>query len=167
MSGEGTGTSFVPGPDMLRPFRDALGRFGTGVTVVTAPGPVGITVNSFASVSLDPPMVLWSVDKGSDRQAEFRAAEFSAIHVLRSDQHAMARAFAVDGRAFDRFDWRPDANGVPLLNDCLVRFECRLVADHDAGDHRILLNAVERTTLHRGDPLIFALGRFGHFDPSV
>ncbi|MFV0246289.1 MAG: flavin reductase family protein [Qingshengfaniella sp.] len=158
--------SFKPGPDSLRGLRDALGRYATGVTVVTAPGPVGITANSFASVSLDPPLVLWAVDKTSDRQAAFRTERHSAIHVLRADQAALARSFARDGHAFEGLDWHLDRKGVPIIEPCLARFECALVADHDAGDHHILISAVEQVTVHDGQPLIFHAGRFGTFQTA-
>ena len=156
--------SFTPGPDTSRAYRDALGRFGTGVTIVTAPGPVGITANSFASVSLDPPLVLWSVDCGSDRYGEFCAARHSAIHVLTAEQADMALAFARNGHAFDGHDWEPGAEGVPLFANCLARFECTLEAAHPGGDHTILVSRVTRATIGDGAPLLFMGGRFGGFE---
>jgi flavin reductase (DIM6/NTAB) family NADH-FMN oxidoreductase RutF len=92
--------TFQPSPDTQRALRTALGSFGTGVTVITTPtakGPCAITVNSFASVSLDPAMVLWSVDKASDRRTAFAEARYSAIHVLAQGQDGLARNFARDG----------------------------------------------------------------------
>jgi len=159
-------TTFEPGAEARRAFRDALGRFGTGVTVVTAAaetGPCGITANSFASVSLDPALVLWSVDKGSDRFPVFNAAQHTAIHVLRSDQADLARQFTKGGRDFAGIDWAPGDGGAPLITGCLTRFECDLVANHDGGDHRILVSRVTRVTLGEGAPLLFAHGRFGSF----
>ena len=159
-------TTFLPGPGAERMYRDALGLFGTGVTVITAEGPdgpVAITVNSFASVSLSPALVLWSVVETSDRCPIFRAADFTAIHVLADHQGDMARHFAKNGRDFSGVDWERSDMGVPLLPGCLTRFECERVADHPGGDHRILVSQVLRVTKSDGAPLMFAKGRFGRF----
>ncbi|PWR02258.1 flavin oxidoreductase [Meridianimarinicoccus roseus] len=159
-------TSFLPGPGAERQYRDALGLFGTGVTIVTAQGPdgpVAITANSFSSVSLTPALVLWSVDLKSDRCPVFRDASFSAIHVLDEGQADLALHFAKNGRAFDGVDWILSEEGVPLLGGCLARFECETVADHPGGDHRILVSQVLRVTRSDGAPLLFAKGGFGRF----
>lgn len=146
-----------------RAYRDALGSFATGVTVVTAAdrdGPVGITANSFASVSLEPPLVLWMPDKNSKRLPYFADAEHFAIHVLDGHQQDLCNAFTRDMRAFDGLDWRPDERGVPQIAGCLARFDCALHARHDAGDHLILLGRVGRATFRPGLPLLFQAGRF-------
>lgn len=159
-------TSFMPGPGSERMLRDALGLFGTGVTVVTAQGPngpVAITANSFSSVSLSPALVLWSVDLNSDRCPIFREAKFTAIHVMSHDQANLALRFAKNGEDFDAVDWTRSDTGVPLLNGCLSRFECETFADHPGGDHRILVSQVLRVTRSDTDPLLFAKGRFGRF----
>jgi flavin reductase (DIM6/NTAB) family NADH-FMN oxidoreductase RutF len=161
-------TQFLPGPGMERAYRDALGTFATGVTIVTASapdGPVAITVNSFASVSLSPALVLWSIDLGSDRCPLFRGARYSAIHVLGQEQAALAKHFARKGRDFDGQDWSLSDMGVPLLAGCPTRLECELVADHEGGDHRILVNQVLRVTRAPGDPLLFSGGAFGQVAP--
>jgi flavin reductase (DIM6/NTAB) family NADH-FMN oxidoreductase RutF len=158
--------SFDPSLENSRDFRNALGRFGTGVTVVTCPtstGPLGITANSFASVSLDPPLVLWSPAKSSARYPFFMAAEHFAIHVVAAEQAAMCQRFARDGNAFDSCDWELGAHDVPLLNGCLSRFECTKVAEHDGGDHSIVIARVTRVTTREGDPLLFYSGRYGGF----
>lgn len=159
-------TEFLPGPGAERAFRDALGTFGTGVTIVTTrgpDGPVGITANSFSSVSLRPPLVLWSVDRGSDRFAVFEDAQRTAIHVLGADQSALALRFARSGDDFTDLDWQSGEAGVPLLAGCLARFECRRLRNYDGGDHRILLSEVVRVRLGDGDPLLFSRGVFGSF----
>lgn len=156
--------SFTPTADTARDFRAALGRFATGVTVVTAPGPVGITVNSFASVSLDPPLVLWSPALASRRFKAFEGAERYAIHVLGKHQHAIGHGFVRDGAAFEELDWHLSDHGVPLIDDCLARFECRRHAIHEGGDHAIIVGEVERCTLGAGEPLIFSSGAYGRFD---
>jgi flavin reductase (DIM6/NTAB) family NADH-FMN oxidoreductase RutF len=158
--------SFDPATAESGAFREALGRFATGVTVVTCPtgtGPLGITANSFASVSLDPPLVLWSPAKMSSRYPFYVAAEHFAIHVIGQDQAEVAQAFAKRGDAFDAFDWEEGARSVPLLNGCLSRFECATQAVHDAGDHAIVVARVTRVTTREGDPLIFSAGRYGGF----
>ncbi|MFD1341628.1 flavin reductase family protein [Litorisediminicola beolgyonensis] len=158
--------SFEPASCDDRPLRAALGRFATGVTVVTCQtedGPLGITANSFASVSLDPPLVLWSPAKGSARFPFFAAADRYAIHVLGAEQAELCRAFARNGDSFGRFAWRESAGGVPLLENCLARFECDKVAEHEGGDHVIVVGRVTRVTTRPGAPLLFFGGAYGAF----
>ncbi|MDP0928341.1 MULTISPECIES: flavin reductase family protein [Paracoccus] len=150
-------------PDL---FRDALGRFGTGITVVTAAserGPVGMTANSFASVSLDPPLVLWSPARASRRFEAFRSAEYFAIHVLSERQVQLCRDFVISGDAFDRTDWIWNEQGVPLIEGCLSRFECRRRAVHDGGDHLIIVGEVAHVTTTEGEPLLVWRGNLGEF----
>lgn len=159
-----------PGPDELRGLRDALGRYATGVTVVTAPtpgGPIGITANSFASVSLDPPLVLWSPARASRRFRFFCEAEHFAIHILGDDQQDLCDRFARTGHEFDGADWLMGAHGVPLLSGCLARFECRHAACHDGGDHAIIVGEVRRASWRDGEPLIFSQGCYGRFTNSA
>lgn len=159
-------TTFAPNPETAREFRDALGCYGTGVTVVTAQtgdGPLGMTANSFASLSLDPPLVLWAPAKSSRRFASFAAAHHFAIHVMGEDQHRLARHFAREGHGFDAFDWALSDAGVPILAGCLARFECHLTATHDAGDHAILVGHVDRAAYRVGKGLIFKQGQYGGF----
>lgn len=158
-------TSFIPGADTQRAFRDALGCFATGVTIVSArteSGPIGMTANSFTSLSLDPPLVLWSPAKSSDRFAHFTEAKEFAIQVLRDDQQALAQGFARQGDLFDA-RWQDNDFGVPVLSDCLCAFECQTVAQHDAGDHVIVLGQVTKAHIYSGKPLVFAKGTFGGF----
>ncbi|MGJ8604622.1 MAG: flavin reductase family protein [Marivita sp.] len=158
--------SFEPTQDNSRDFRAALGRFGTGVTVITCAtgdGPLGITANSFASVSLDPPLVLWSPAKSSSRYPFFMAADHFAIHVVGAEQADLCTAFARNGNPFDQCDWELGDHGVPLLNNCLSRFECTKTAEHDGGDHSIVVARVRQVTTRDGDPLLFYSGRYGGF----
>lgn len=157
---------FTPGPETARAFRDALGLYATGVTVITtgsAQGPVGITANSFASVSLDPPLVLWSPAKTSSRFDAFEAAEHYAIHVLAEDQTNLCGRFSRDGYDFEGLDWAADAQGTPLIEGCLARFECHRVAVHEGGDHLIIVGEVTGAEMRAGAPLVFASGRYGRF----
>ena len=146
-------------------FRQALGQFATGVTVVTACDadgePVGLTVSSFNSVSLQPPLVLWSLNRSSQAMPVFSGIARYAIHVLGAHQLALAERFA--GPREQRWvglshGW--SAAGVPLLEGCLARFECRHRSAHEEGDHVILVAQVERC--HSADglqPLLYHRGR--------
>lgn len=157
---------FIPEADNHRAYRNALGSFTTGVTVVTAmtaDGPIGMTVNSFASVSLDPPLVLWSPAKSSSRYDAFTGARHFAIHVLSADQDHLSAAFTRGGSGFDGIDVRFNDEGVPVLPGTLARFECVEQAQHDAGDHTIIIGKVLRVAHRQGEPLCFSGGRFGRF----
>ena len=162
--------SFTPCPEPQRDFRDALGCFATGVTIVTcrdADGPLAMTANSFAAVSLDPPLVLWSPGKFSSRYQSFVDAKHFAIHVLTSEQADLGTRFAKDGRAFDGTPWTEDANGVPLLPGCLTQFTCSQHATHPGGDHTIIIGRVENAVHGPGTTLIFAQGSYGRFTDGV
>lgn len=153
---------FDPATDPLS-FRNALGAFATGVTLVTthtAQGPIGITANSFASVSLDPPLVLWSVARSSGRYDAFAQADHFAIHILSAEQTDIARAFTTQADAFGDLTLAPHPEQVPLLDGCLARFECTREARHPAGDHDILVGRVTSVTTHPGAPLMFVGGQF-------
>jgi flavin reductase (DIM6/NTAB) family NADH-FMN oxidoreductase RutF len=149
-----------------RQLRAALGLFATGVTIVTtltAEGvPLGMTVNSFNSVSLEPPLVLWSLGLRSGSLPAFRQAQRYVIHVLGADQRALAERFAQ--RGVDRFastDWAPGLGDMPVLAGAAAVFECRARSSYDEGDHVILVGQVERcSSRHGAHPLIFHGGRF-------
>ena len=162
--------SFVPNSQYSRAFRNALGQFGTGVAIVTTVnkrGNIGITANSFASVSLDPPLVLWSPAKSSKRYDAFTQAQYYAIHLLSNKQRHICQMFVRNSDCFDDLSWNRSDNNIPLINHCLAIFECQQHAVHDAGDHAIVVGRVERTTLNRGDPLLFFSGSYGDFNPHV
>ncbi|UZD92475.1 flavin reductase family protein [Cognatishimia activa] len=159
------GQSFLPTKENQRALRDAFGCFATGVTVITTStdtGPIGITANSFSSVSLDPPLISWCPAKESDRLSAFEANSDFAIHILREDQGEMATAFAENGDCFGD-GWRRSQNGVPIYDDCLCVLECQREAQFDAGDHLIMLGRVHRVHMHQGQPLVFCHGKFGGF----
>lgn len=148
-----------------RALRHALGQFATGVTVVTALDThgqfTGLTVNSFSSVSLDPPLVSWCLALTSSRYEAFRNARYFAVNVLAETQDALALRFARREQAtFDGLQVESGIGGVPLLDGVLANFECETVARHRAGDHDIFLGTVLRVREQGGAPLIFHTGRF-------
>ncbi|MEO0401472.1 MAG: flavin reductase family protein [Pseudomonadota bacterium] len=156
--------SFSPDAESGRLLRDAFGKFATGITVITAPssdGPIAIVANSFSSVSLDPALVLWSVDRSARRFPYFDAADHYAIHVLAAEQGDLCKMVARDAHALNEVSFTLNADGVPLIGHCLARFECRRVAAHDAGDHVIVVGQVQRTEMRDGQPLTFYAGDFG------
>jgi len=145
--------------------RRSLGRFATGVTVVTccaADGrPCGITANSFSSVSLDPPLVLWNIAKVSNSLQAFLDAECFAIHVLRADQQHLAEHFAsTDHTRYNGIEHSISGQKVPILPGVLARFDCRTREIHEGGDHYIIVGEVEAHTGEDGAPLLFFAGEY-------
>lgn len=152
-------------------FRNALGSFVTGVTIVTARDPegrpVGLTANSFNSVSLDPPMVLWSLSLDSGNLPAFRDAESWAVHVLASGQQGMSDRFA--RRGADKFAGLGAVDGpegAPLIEGCAARFGCRARFEYEGGDHAIFLGEVVDFDRSEADPLIYHGGRYGRVMPA-
>lgn len=151
-----------------RELRDALGRFATGVTVVTtmaSTGPLGMTVNSFSSVSLDPPLVLWSPARRSSRFPFFEASSHFAIHVLAEDQRPLAEHFARHGR-FGDIAFTRGLGDAPLLEGGAARFECLHAAHHDGGDHLIVVGEVLRITVSDAPPLLYHRGAYLGLSPA-
>jgi flavin reductase (DIM6/NTAB) family NADH-FMN oxidoreductase RutF len=147
-----------------RDFRRALGQFATGVTVVCTRAkdgqPVGLTVNSFSSVSLEPPLVLWILGKHATAYSDFKQASHFAINVLAADQHHLSRQFSTPmaGR-FAGVECLEAAGGCPLLKGATAHFVCRMVREFDGGDHVIFLGEVIDYKWQEGEPLIFHSGR--------
>ena len=156
----------VQPPFTAEAFRAALGQFTTGITIVTARDPqgqlIGLTANSFNSVSLTPPLVLWSLSRQSTSMPGFLRASHYAINVLAADQRLLAERFARKG--IDRFEgtpWRPGLTGAPLIDGAVATFECRHHGRHDAGDHVIFVGEVEHCNRRVGAaPLVYHGGRF-------
>lgn len=148
-----------------RELRKALGRYATGVTVITARAPegrrIGVTANSFTSVSLDPPLVAWCPAKSAPSLPALRQSTHFAVNVLAADQHHLSRQFATP--APDKFagvTTTEGLGGAPLIEGALARFECRTVRWVDAGDHVICLGHVERFDTSDGEPLVFHAGAY-------
>lgn len=149
-----------------RELRGALGRFATGITVITVRGegdePEGLTANSFTSLSLDPPLVLWCLAKRSASLAAFSECEYFTINVLAAHQKYLSQRFATSEKnKFDGIEWSEGLGGAPVLAECLVNFECRRHARHDGGDHMIFVGEVARLRSAEGDPLLFNAGHYG------
>lgn len=145
--------------------RQALGSFTTGVTVVTASAPdgrdVGVTANSFSSVSLDPPLILWNLNRRSASLPVFAASSHFAVHILAYDQEDYSNRFARPaGDKFAALDLRRGAGNAPLLDQASTVFECRLAYQYDGGDHVILVGEVERFTATGRPPLVFHGGAY-------
>ena len=159
---------FTPDAANARAFRDALGRYATGITLVTiasSDGPMGFLANSFASVSLDPPLVLWSPAKSSSRFHHYSGATHYAIHVLPDSAQDWLARFNRGGPGFDGLDHRFNAEGVPVIDSALARFDCIQHATHEGGDHLIVVGRVLRAACRSGAPLIFSQGQYGGFSP--
>ena len=155
----------IPAQNQLE-FRAALGMFATGVTIVTACAPdgslVGLTANSFNSVSLDPPLVLWSLARRNGSMPVFSRGSHYAINILAADQKDLAQRFAT--RDIDRFAgvaWREGAGGAPVLEGVAAVFECANRSQYEEGDHVIFVGEVESCSRREGaQPLIFHGGRY-------
>lgn len=153
-----------PGSDLLA-YRRCLGQFATGVTVVTARDGdqlVGMTANSFSSVSLEPPLVLWSAKRGSPSYDTFARARNFAINILSRDQTDISNHFGKSGE--DKFcdvPWFPGEAGVPLIKGVVSTLECRHVNCVDGGDHLVIIGEVVRFVRYRREPLLFVQGRYG------
>ncbi|WP_240453872.1 flavin reductase family protein [Chachezhania antarctica] len=159
-------SEFTPKPGTTKAFREALGCFGTGVTIVTAlnhGAPVAMTANSFSAVSLDPPLVLWCPARKSQRHDWMVEAQHFSIHVVAEDQEDLAARFARTGDDFDGVDWVKGPEGVPHLAGCLARFDCHRHAVHDGGDHSIIVGHVAHAAYRAGQGLIFKRGQYGGF----
>jgi flavin reductase (DIM6/NTAB) family NADH-FMN oxidoreductase RutF len=148
-------------------FRQALGVFPTGVAVITTQSversPMGITVNSFSSASLTPPMVLWCISRSSDRFDAFTSARGYTVSILGTAHEAVSTRLAKQGaHSLAGIELIETPSGAPALADALAVFECESEAVHDAGDHAILLGRVIAfTRRERGAPLVFFRGRYG------
>ncbi len=150
-----------------RSLRDAFGQFATGVTVVTARDkndkPIGLTANSFASVSLDPPLVSWCVDKSSTRFTEFTDAKYFTISVLTANQQDASNLFAMrswDETVFNDAQWFEGVNKVPQIPGVSARFHCETAHLYEGGDHIIIVGSVLEYESEADEPLVFFQGDY-------
>lgn len=149
-----------------RELRNALGRFATGVCLITVTTEQGeslaMTANSFSSVSLEPPLVLWSLQDSSDVYDEFATPKYFGISILSADQMELSNQYAKKGQhGLDPAHFTLGENGAPLINDALVNFECAMHETHDAGDHLIIIGRVTHMECPSdADPLLFFSGGY-------
>ncbi len=148
-----------------RNFRSALGQFATGVTIITAlsddSSPIGMTANSFASVSLEPPLVLWSVAQSSPLYSAFLAASHYAVHVLDDSQKSLSQRFSDDDvDKFADLKFFRGIHNLPLLNQHIALMQCKVIDRHLAGDHMILVGEVLDIQSGSNDPLVFFSGAY-------
>jgi flavin reductase (DIM6/NTAB) family NADH-FMN oxidoreductase RutF len=155
-----------------RAFRNSLGVFATGVCVVSAMTPegqpMGLTINSFASVSLNPPLILWSIDKASDTMPVFEAVHAFTVNVLAEGDKDLSQRLSRKGHhGLNDGEWRAGATGAPVLNDAIAHFDCVISARHDGGDHVILVGEV-KAHAHKdgGHPLLYYRGRYRGLAPA-
>jgi len=148
-----------------RSLRQLLGQYATGITVVTAldvnQRKIGMTANSFTSVSLDPPLILWNIAKSATHFEDFRQAEYFAINILNEDQYLESNHFSKS--ADDKFEGLNDVEeymGIPILNKSLTTFVCRQYELHEAGDHYIIVGQIEACRNQMGNPLVFHNGQY-------
>jgi flavin reductase (DIM6/NTAB) family NADH-FMN oxidoreductase RutF len=152
-------------------FRRILGHWASSVAIVTTRTPegrpCGLTVNAFASLSLDPFLVLVCIEKTADTHDCVRASGFFAVNILDSDSERYARRFAaweVD-RKFDGMTYRDEQTSSPILDDALAWVDCRVNAEHDGGDHTIFVGLVQSGDAREGAPLLYYRGGYGRFTP--
>ena len=163
--------NLVAGPVSSRDLRSTLGSFATGITIVTARTPagepIGMTISSFNSVSLEPPLILWSLSNHSPNLDAFRQASHYAVNVLSSAQRELSDRFASrNGERFAGLSLRPGLGGAPLIADCCAWFECANEIQYPGGDHLIFVGRVERCALGESEsPLVFHNGRYRQLAP--
>lgn len=154
-----------------RELRDALGLFATGVTVITTHGgghPYGMTANAFSAVSLDPPLILVCVRKGSEGSALIQQSGVFAVNILSAEHEPISRHFAARDRprgaaAFQDIPHQHGVTGCPVLKGVAAHMDCRLAASHEAGDHDVLIGEVLSISMNSGaQPLVFHQGRYAY-----
>ena len=163
--------SFKQYPFSHSDLKAALGGFGTGITIVTTKNSrnknIGITVNSFSSVSLDPPLVLWSIAKSAKCFQDFFNTNYFAIHILGEDQKVLSDQFAA--RHVDKFYGLACSEGIagiPLLPDYSVCFQCKLEHRYEGGDHIIIVGRIHTLSDRSETPLLYVRGTYGTFVPK-
>ena len=150
-------------------FRAVMGRFASGVTVVTATDDAGsaygMTVSAFASVSLQPPLVVVCIDHAASLHDTLTNAPYFAVNILASTQEPIARRFADTGaHGFEGIGYRNGDNGVPILNDVLAFVECRRVSSETAGDHTVIIGETVATSMRDARPLLYYRGGFAQLE---
>ena len=162
-------SQFLDQPVASSDLRNVMANYLTGVTIVTLTGPdkkpYGLTVTSFNSVSLSPPLILWSLDNRNDRLSMFQGARGFAVNIMAADQLALCEKFAVAvNDRFSNCNWRFGAYGQPLLENALAHLECRPWAKYDGGDHTIFVGEVMSIQQSEGEAAAFFNGKLGRYE---
>lgn len=155
-----------------RELRDVLGCFATGVAVVTSIGdegkPVGMTINSFSSVSLEPPLVLWSIGLNTPSRGAYAAHPSFAINIMGTESKDETLHFATPSEdKFAGIDWAPGHDNIPVLKSALATLECQVEDRILSGDHEIYIGRVMRMNQKDGDPLVFHKGKFAQLGKVI
>ncbi|HWG32889.1 MAG TPA: flavin reductase family protein [Gemmatimonadaceae bacterium] len=150
-------------------FRAVMGRFASGVTVVTATDDAGsaygMTVSAFASVSLQPPLVVMCIDHAASLHDTLANAPYFAVNILASTQEPIARRFAETGaQRFEGIGYRNGENGVPILNDVLAFVECKRISSNEAGDHTVIIGETVAASMRDARPLLYYRGGFAQLE---
>lgn len=147
-------------------FKATLARWASGVTVVTAAGPVGMTVSAFSSLSLEPPLVTVALSTDAHSSASILTADGFAVHILGDDQRSVSTRFASPVDRFADLTWHDGPFGAPLLSGCLARLVCARHAIADGGDHQILIGRVVQVDVGEGEPVLYYRGAYRELSPS-
>ena len=145
-------------------FKKTLSMFSTGITIVTSvdnlSNPIGMTVNSFSSVSLDPPLVLWSIDKKQASYNSFKNSDGYVVNILSKNQLNLCNIFSTQSKSkFKNINWQRSKNGFPLIDNCLAWFDCVKWNDYPGGDHQILVGKVTAFNFSNLEPLTYWNGK--------
>jgi flavin reductase (DIM6/NTAB) family NADH-FMN oxidoreductase RutF/DNA-binding MarR family transcriptional regulator len=166
-NGNGVIETGEPGED-LKAFRRTLGQFATGISVIAteqAGCPIGVTANSFNSLSLDPPLILWSIARTSRSFAAFNDASYFCVSILGEDQIDVSQKLSSSKEdKFSDVDWSAGIGGAPIITGAIATLECSTHAIHDGGDHIIVVGRVHRHTRYDGKVLLYAQGQYGVVD---
>ncbi len=146
-------------------FKAALSRWASGVTVVTAPGPAGMTVSAFASLSLEPPLITVAIACGAHAHDAIVGADGFAVHILGADHAELSTRFASPVDRFAGLTWEEGPHGEPLLHEYVARLVCARHATFDGGDHTILVGRVVQADITHGDPVLYYRGAYRHLVP--
>ena len=162
-------SQFLEKPVASADLRNVMANYLTGVTVVTLTGPhkkpYGLTVTSFNSVSLSPPLILWSLDNRNDKLSLFQGTKGFAVNIMAADQLSLCKKFAsADNDRFLNCEWRFGEYGQPLLENALANLECRPWAEYDGGDHTIFVGEVMSIQQNKGKAAAFFKGKLGQHD---
>ena len=158
----------VSRPDSVSPddFKAALSRWASGVTIVTATGPVGMTVSAFSALSLDPPLIQVSLARAAATCDAVLDADGFAVHILADGQSELSHRFATPGERFNGLTWTAGPYGAPLLHGGIARIICERHATADGGDHTILVGRVVQVDAHAGEPLLYYRGDYRSLAPT-